>query len=131
MMAGLKPRLTMPMPRRMVALALLLITMSAPVTLAFCQVGCAKAASGHTEAARHSCHEPAEPAAVSISGVPHFCGHTDEVPAGLERALQILIAPAEVPIVAWAPPAAVVRVVAVVPQHSPPSSFELLSRLRI
>ena len=130
-MAGLMPRSTMTMPRRMVALALLLITMSAPVALTFCQVGCAEAASGHREAAHHSCHESAEPAAVSISGVPHFCGHTDEAPAGLERAQQILIAPAKVPTVAWAPPAVIVRVVAAVPQHSPPSSFELLSQLRV
>ena len=130
-MAGPKPRPTMPMPRRILALALMLTTMSAPVALTFCQVGCAEAASGRSEAARHSCHEPAEPAAVSISGVPHFCGHTDEAPAGLERAQQILIAPAEVPIVAWAPPAVIVRVVAAVPQHSPPSSFELLSQLRV
>jgi hypothetical protein len=118
--------------RRILALALLLTTMSAPLALTLCQVECAHAASDRAAAAHHSCHESGEPAAVSISAVPHFCGHTDEAPAGLERAAQLLLAPAvPVALATWAPPSVIVRGVAAAPQHSPPRSFELLSRLRI
>ena len=131
-MAGLKPRLTMSMLRRILALALMLTTMSAPLALTLCQLECAHAASDRAAAEHHSCHESGEPAAVSISAVPHFCGHTDEAPAGLERAAQVLLAPA-VPVAraAWEPPAVTVRVIAAAPQHSPPRSFELLSQLRV
>ena len=131
-MAGLKPRLTMSMLRRILALALMLTTMSAPLALTLCQLECAHAASDRAAAEHHSCHESGEPAAVSISAVPHFCGHTDEAPAGLERAAQVLLAPA-VPVAraAWEPPAVTVRVIAAAPQHSPPRSFELFSQLRV
>jgi hypothetical protein len=105
--------------------------MSAPLALALCQVECAHAANDRA-AVRHSCHESAEPAAVSISGVPHFCGHTDEAPAGLERALQTLTAPEAVaPLVPVAPPSIVERVIVVDIQHSPPGSFQLVSQLRV
>jgi hypothetical protein len=118
--------------RRILALALMLTMMSAPLALALCHVECAHAASDRAAAVHHSCHESAEPAAVSISGVPHLCGHTDDAPAGLERAQQILIAPAAVvPPVAWAPPEAIVRIVVADPQHSPPRPFALLSQLRV
>jgi hypothetical protein len=122
----------MSMLRRILALALMLTTMSAPLALTLCQLECAHAASDRAAAEHHSCHESGEPAAVSISAVPHFCGHTDEAPAGLERAAQVLLAPA-VPVAraAWEPPAVTVRVIAAAPQHSPPRSFELLSQLRV
>ena len=131
-MAGLRLRPAMSMLRRILALALMLTTMSAPLALTLCQLECAHAASDRAAAEHHSCHESGEPAAVSISAVPHFCGHTDEAPAGLERAAQVLLAPA-VPVAraAWEPPAVTVRVIAAAPQHSPPRSFELLSQLRV
>ena len=118
--------------RRIVALALMLTTLSAPLALTLCQVECAHAASDRAAAQHHSCHESGEPAAVSVSAVPHFCGHTDEAPAGLERAQQVLLAPVEsVALAAWAPPAVIVRVVAPAPQHSPPRTLALLSQLRV
>ena len=118
--------------RRIVALALMLTTLSAPLALTLCQVECAHAASDRAAAQHHSCHESGEPAAVSVSAVPHFCGHTDEAPAGLERAQQVLLAPVEsVALAAWAPPAVIVRVGAPAPQHSPPRTLALLSQLRV
>ena len=118
--------------RRIFALALMLTTLSAPLALTLCQVECAHAGSDRAAAQHHSCHESGEPAAVSVSAVPHFCGHTDEAPAGLERAEQILLAPAvSVPLAAWAPPAVLVRIVASAPQHSPPRTLALLSQLRV
>ena len=136
MVAGLKPRPmprpTMTMTRRILALALMLTTMSAPLALTLCQVECAHAASDRAAAVHHSCHEAAQAAAVSISGVPHVCGHTDEAPAGLERALQTLTAPEAVaPLVPVAPLSIVERVIAVDIQHSPPGSFQLVSQLRV
>ena len=132
MRAGLRPRPTMSTLRRILALALLLTTMSAPLALTLCQVECAHAASDRAAAAHHSCHESGEPAAVSISAVPHFCGHTDEAPAGLERAPQIVLAPAvAVALAAWAPPSVIVRVVAPAHQFSPPRTLALLSQLRV
>ena len=131
-MAGLTPRPAMSMLRRILGLALMLTTMSAPLALTLCQVECAHAASDRAAAQHHSCHESGEPAAVSISAVPHFCGHTDDAPAGLERALQTLTAPEAVaPLVAVAPPSIVERVIVVDIQHSPPGSFQLVSQLRV
>ena len=131
-MAGLKRRPAMSMLRRILGLVLMLTTTSAPLALTLCQVECAHAASDRAAAQHHSCHESGEPAAVAISGVPHFCGHTDEAPAGLERALQTLTAPEAVtPLVPVAPPSIVGRVIAVDVQHSPPGAFHLVSQLRV
>jgi len=120
------------MLRRFLALALTVATMSAPLTLTLCQVECAEAAS-RDSAAHHSCHESAEPAAMSMTAVPHVCGHTDEEPQGLERASQVVAAPpAVVPPGAWIPSLVVVaRAIAVASHHSPPGSFQLLSQLRV
>jgi hypothetical protein len=131
-MVGLTPRPAMSLLRRILGLALMLTTMSAPLALTLCQVECAHAASDRAAAQHHSCHEAGEPAAVSISAVPHFCGHTDDAPAGLERAPQVLLAPAaSVALAAWAPPSVIVRVAAPAPQFSPPRTLALLSQLRV
>ena len=121
------------MLRRLFALALTVTMMSAPLSLALCHVECADAAASRDRPAHHSCHESSESAAVSLTAVPHACGHTDEAPAGFERAQQAVTAPvAVVPLAAWTPPsAAVVRVVTVAIQHSPPGSFQLVSQLRV
>jgi hypothetical protein len=120
------------MLRRLFALALTVATLSAPLTLTLCQVECAEAAS-HDRAAHHSCHESAERAAVSMTAVPHACGHTDEEPQGLERVPPVVAAPpAIVPAAAWIPPSLVVeRAAPVAIQHRPPGSFQLLSQLRV
>jgi hypothetical protein len=122
----------MTMPRRLFALALTLATLSAPLTLTLCQVECADAAS-HDRAAHHSCHEAAAPAAVSMTAVPHACGHTDQEPQSLERAPQMAAAPpAIVPVAGWTPSLVVVaRAVPAAIQHSPPGSFQLISQLRV
>ena len=131
MVAGPKPRPTMPL-RRILALALLLTTMSAPLALTLCQVECAHAASGRAAVQHHSCHESGEPASVSISAVPHFCGHTDEAPTGLEQAQKTFPAPvAVIELAAWTPAAIATPVVEAEPQHSPPRPFALLSQLRL
>jgi len=120
------------MLRRLFALALTVATLSAPLTLTLCQVECAEAAR-HDRAAHHSCHESAEPSAVSVTAVPHACGHTDQEPQGLERAQQSAAAPpAIVPLAAWTPSLVVVaRVVPAAIEHSPPGSFQLVSQLRV
>ena len=121
------------MLRRVAALVLALATMSSPLALAACHVECADAAANRDQAAGHSCHGSAEAAAVSVTAVPHMCGHTDDAPAGLERAWQTVVAPVAVmPLAAWTPPpAAVERVVPVDIPHSPPGSFQLVSQLRV
>jgi hypothetical protein len=92
-------------PRRLFALVLTVAVMSAPLSLALCQVECADAAARRDQPVQHSCHESGEPAAVSMTAVPHACGHTDEAPAGLEHAAQSVTAPpAVMPVVAWAAP---------------------------
>jgi len=117
--------------RRVLALALTLSTMSAPLALAVCHMECA--AASRDQAVHHSCHQSSEPAAVSMTAVPHSCGHTGEEPQGRERAPQtVAVPPAIVPPAAWLPPSAVVeRAVPVAVQHSPPGSFPLLSQLRV
>jgi hypothetical protein len=120
------------MLRRLLALALTVATMSAPLTLTLCQVECAEAAS-RDSAAHHSCHESAEPAAMSMMAVPHACGHTDGEPQALERASQVVAAPpADVPPGVWIPTLVVVaRALPAAIHHSPPGSFQLLSQLRV
>ena len=121
------------MVRRVAALVLALATMSSPLALALCHVECADAAASRDRAAHHSCHGSTESAAASMTAVPHMCGHTDEAPAGLERAWQTVAAPVAVmPLAAWTPPPAVVeRTVAVDSSHSPPGTFQLVSQLRV
>jgi hypothetical protein len=121
------------MLRRVLALVLTVATMSAPLALAVCHVDCADATASREQAARHSCHDTNEPAAVSMTAVPHMCGHEDGVPAGVDRALQTVAAPvAVVPSVAWAAPLSIVgRVIAIAVEHSPPRSFQLISQLRV
>jgi hypothetical protein len=119
------------MLRRVAALVLAFATMSSPLALAVCHVECAEAAGN--QAGRHSCHESTETAAASMTAVPHMCGHTDDAPAGLERAWQTVVAPVAVmPVAAWtSPPASVERVVPADIPHSPPGSFQLVSQLRV
>ena len=81
------------MLHRVLALVLTAATMAAPLSLALCQVECADAESSRDQPAHHSCHESSEPAAVAVTAVPHACGHSDEAPAGLERAPQSTAAP--------------------------------------
>jgi hypothetical protein len=118
--------------RRVLALVLTLATMSAPLALALCHVDCADATSSRESAAHHSCHGTDEAAAVSMTAVPHMCGHDDGTPAGVERAQQIVTAPVAVmPPAAWAAPSKVERIVPVAVEHSPPRSLQLVSQLRV
>ena len=121
------------MLRRVFALALTLTTLSAPLALAVCHVECADAVASRDQAAHHSCHGSSEPAAVSMTAVPHVCGHTDEAPAGVERSLQTVAAPVAVvpPAAVTLPSLAVELVVAADIQRSPPGSFQLVSQLRV
>ena len=121
------------MLRRVAALVLALATMSSPLALAVCHVECADAAANRAQAAHHSCHGASESTAASMTAVPHMCGHTDDAPAGIERAWQTVAAPVAVmPLAAWTPPLAVVeRIVAVDSSHSPPGTFQLVSQLRV
>ena len=120
------------MLRRVFALALTIATMSSPLALAVCHVDCADATSSRETATHHSCHDTNDTAALSMTAVPHMCGHDDEVPAGLERALQTVTAPVAVmPAVAWTPQSKVQRIVPVAVEHSPPRSLQLVSQLRV
>jgi hypothetical protein len=120
------------MLRRVLALVLTVAAMSAPLTLALCHVECADATAHHDQPAQHSCHGASETAAVSMTAVPHMCGHDEDSPAGVERALQIVSAPVAVLATAvWTPPATVERIVPVAVEHSPPRSFQSISQLRV
>jgi hypothetical protein len=121
------------MVRRFAALVLALATMSSPLGLAVCHVECADGAANRDQAAHHSCHESAEAAAATMAPGPHMCGHADDAPAGVERAMQTVAAPVAVmPLAAWTPPpAAVERIVEIDASHSPPGTFQLVSQLRV
>ena len=84
------------MLHRVLALVLTAAVTGTPLLLALCQVECADAESSRDRPAHHSCHESSEPAAVTLTAVPHACGHADDAPAGLERAPQTVAAPAAV-----------------------------------
>ena len=121
------------MARRVFALALTLAVMSAPLSLALCHVECADATARRDQPAHHSCHEAGEPAAVSMTAVPHACGHTDDTPAGLERVAQAMTAPpAVMPIVAWsAPPPSVAHAPASVSVDTGPPPPQRFTQLRV
>jgi hypothetical protein len=88
---------------RVLALVLAAATIAAPLSLVVCRVECAGAAD-REQPAHHSCHESSDPAAVSMTAVPHACGLSDGVPAGLEDAYQPLAAPVAVmPVTVWMP----------------------------
>lgn len=73
---------------------------AAPLAVAWCQSTCAETAAA---AAPHSRHHHASPAsgtrlapvalAVHLTGMPHACGHDDEVPAS-QTALDTFASPA-------------------------------------
>jgi hypothetical protein len=93
--------------RRVFVLALMLAVTASPLALTLCQVECATQEASQEQAAavHHSCHAEAAPAAVTITGVPHACGHTDAAPAGIEGVAQTVTAPlAVMPVVAWSAP---------------------------
>ena len=121
------------MSPRVAALVLALTTMFSPLALAVCHVECDDAGAARDRAAHHSCHGSSETTAVSMTAVPHMCGHTDGSPAGVERVIQTMAAPVAVmPLAAWTPPLqAAARVVPVDIQRSPPGSFQLVSQLRV
>jgi hypothetical protein len=125
------------MTRRVLVLALALVTMAAPLALTVCQVLCAghdamHASTGAPEA--HSCHGDAAPAAVTLTAVPHACGHTSEAPSGLEPWVQAVAAPVAVPISVTLPsPPSAVRLVAraAAIDTSPPGALAHSAQLRV
>ena len=103
-MAILMALLTFAMLQRVFALVLTAATLGSPLSLALCHVECAEAAANRQQPAHHSCHESREPATLSITAVPHACGHSDDAPAGVERAPQAASALAVVvAVVTWCP----------------------------
>jgi len=118
---------------RVFALVLMVAVMSAPLSLALCQVRCADAEAVRDQPAHHSCHESREPAALSLTAVPHSCGHADEAPAGLEGVLQTVTAPpAVMPVVAWsAPTLSLVHEPARAVADTGPPPLERLTPLRV
>jgi hypothetical protein len=119
--------------RRVFALALTVATMSAPLALALCHVECADAVSSRDRAVHHSCHESSEPGALTLSAVPHVCGHTNEAPpAGLERAQQTVTAPVAVlPSTAWSPALVGVPLPAPAGADTSPPKSQRLIQLRV
>jgi hypothetical protein len=102
--------------RRLVPLVAALTVALAPVALDACQTTCAAsvaatkddAHAGHHDmhhggsSTEHSCHHPVAPvvsdATVTVTGVPHSCGHTDTLPpTSLAGAQHMLTAPGVVP----------------------------------
>jgi hypothetical protein len=119
--------------RRLSALVLMLAMTAAPLALTLCRVECAMAEAGEASApAHHSCHADSAPAALTLTAVPHVCGHGDDATSGLEQALQSVAAPvAIVPVVVWTPPVIGGPVLATDVHPSPPRSFQLISQLRV
>jgi hypothetical protein len=123
------------MPRRVFALALMLALTASPLALALCRVECAgqERSGGQAAAVHHSCHAEASPAAVSMTGVPHACGHTDEAAAGFERVAQLVTAPpAVMPVVGWsAPPSSVAHAPAPAAVDASPPLSQRPTQLRV
>ena len=84
------------MLRRLLTIVLTAAISGTPLSLALCQVECADAEASRDRPAQHSCHESSDPAAVTLTAVPHACGHAGDAPAGFERAPQTVAAPAAI-----------------------------------
>ena len=68
----------------------------APVTTIACQSVCASRSSTSVSggAEHHSCHAELPPHAPAASGSAHSCRHSDDVPLGTYKSVQMVIAPA-------------------------------------
>jgi hypothetical protein len=125
------------MTRRALVFALALVTVAAPLALTVCQVLCADHGSlhaSHPAAAHHSCHGDSVQAAVTMTAVPHACGHATESPAGLEQWVQTVAAPLAVVTPVTLPQAPVAVLAVARPDTvdtSPPGAFALNSQLRV
>jgi hypothetical protein len=128
------------MVRRLSALALALVMVSAPVAAAVCQATCAthqahdmSAMAGHVHA-HHSqaASAPARPGLPVVA--PEVCGHQSDATVAVQRIVRALDAPAVLAVQAsWLPPlaAAGVSTRGTGVEHSPPGSFALITQLRV
>jgi hypothetical protein len=127
------------MSRRMLACAVAFITPSAPLLVTVCQVLCADhaAAAEGPAAVEHSCHESAPASGVTVTAVPHACGHAADALAGLDEwsapGQNVAVPPAIVESTIWtAPPLPLeLRGTPAPVEHSPPGGFPLTSQLRV
>jgi hypothetical protein len=129
------------MRRRLLACAVAVVTLAAPVLVTLCQVMCATEAvaaangAGGGAPSHHSCHEGSHSATAVLSGVPHACGHTTTSPDGEQgmQSLSLSIPLGVVPSEAWSYLPPVLREIdGKTPfQHSPPGSFARISQLRV
>lgn len=97
---------TVSIVRRLVPLVLALAVGSAPIAFELCQIACesggqmTEAHGAHHQAAGthatppHSCHHSAASAPIAsrhVEGIPHACGHSDDLPSGLSPLAQLTL----------------------------------------
>jgi len=119
------------MTRRLLVLALSAGITAAPLALTLCQVLCADAPS--RAAQHHSCHSDVAPGSLTVTGVPHACGHSSESPDAVAGASPSpTVFAAVLPVVAWTGLVRSFRAVAADPVESPPrGSPPSITQLRV
>jgi hypothetical protein len=92
------------MTHRLLIVALTLGLSAAPLAASLCQVLCADVPAA---AQQHSCHSDSAQASVTVTAVPHACGHSAGAPEAVEG---LITAPvslvAVLPPVPWSMPVA-------------------------
>jgi hypothetical protein len=125
------------MARSLWAFALTLVIVGAPVATVVCHVTCETHrahdidnAGGH---AHHSCVSRPTTAAVTVTAVPHDCGHPPANNIGVRQSVHVLDAPTTVVQVSLRLPERLI--VLAMPsryvEHSPPGTFDLITPLRV
>jgi hypothetical protein len=122
------------MLRSVAALLLVGAIAGAPVATAICQVRCAdhdahsvlSSASEH-----HSCHEASLPIGVAVSGVPHFCDHSDDSLASDQSVVVVALPPASVLAGLVVPPNDVAHGAPASTPQRPQKLLTLASQLRV
>jgi len=122
------------MARRMLAFALSLMVIGAPMATDLCQAACAMRSADATShsagAEHHSCHAEAPSSGQSLTAL-HVCGHTDQLP-GVDRPEQGMATLAIMPALAVAAPAIEAALAGIAPaQFASPPRTALASPLRV
>jgi hypothetical protein len=125
------------MLQRLTAFALASVLFGAPAATAVCQITCQTHSSHETGAmashAGHHAHHVPDSVGASVTTGQHHCDHASATLVAVQQALQLLDAPALVPVRSFAVPrdTGVVAQREVADEHSPPGSHALIGQLRI
>jgi hypothetical protein len=118
---------------RLIAAAVALFIVGAPVVTTACEALCAARADVGTMSEHHSCHHQVSPAnKIAITSTPHVCGHSDDGPSAVAQSVSPLAVPAVIEVAfTFAPPSIEVARGDVVSRHDPPLISPRSGQLRI